>query len=154
MKQDQLQGLRFLMCFNVNFYYLVPFLNKIIWKRTFEQLHVWCRILRDETNTSVCLFTGQLTYWGAAHWFKLSLNLQESEAPPPPPPAAVAAPPAAAAPKAKDESKREPEPPPSALQCSKPPSEPHDEEARLKVLKAKCIFILFCTLLVGHSSFW
>ncbi|XP_056268115.1 sodium/potassium/calcium exchanger 1-like isoform X2 [Pseudoliparis swirei] len=49
---------------------------------------------------------------------------KESEAPPP---AAVAAP------KAKDESKREPEPPPSALQCSKPPSEPHDEEARLKL---------------------
>ncbi|XP_068427702.1 sodium/potassium/calcium exchanger 1-like isoform X2 [Clinocottus analis] len=80
---------------------------------------------------------------------------KESEAPPasapppaaapPPPPAAAAAPtspppaaPAAAAPppaalKAKDESKREPEPPPSSPQCIKPPSEPQDEKARLKV---------------------
>uniref|UniRef100_A0A8C3B011 Sodium/potassium/calcium exchanger 1 n=1 Tax=Cyclopterus lumpus TaxID=8103 RepID=A0A8C3B011_CYCLU len=59
---------------------------------------------------------------------------KESEAPPPPP----AAPPAAAepppgTPKAKDKSKQEPEPPPSSPQCNNPPSELHDEKARLKV---------------------
>ncbi|TNN53169.1 Sodium/potassium/calcium exchanger 2 [Liparis tanakae] len=88
---------------------------------------------------------------------------KESEAPPPPPAAAAAppaaappaaAPPAAAAPKAKDKSTREAEAPPSALQCSKPPSEPHDEKARLRVLKARCVFLIVLILyFVGWTFF-
>ncbi|XP_044075710.1 sodium/potassium/calcium exchanger 1-like isoform X2 [Siniperca chuatsi] len=54
---------------------------------------------------------------------------KESEAPPAPPPSAAPS----AAPKDEDKSKREPEPPPSSPQCNKPPSEPQEDKARLRV---------------------
>lgn len=65
---------------------------------------------------------------------KLSLTLQESEAPPPPPPppAPPAAPPAA--PKAEDKSKPEPEPPQSSTQRPVS-SDPQEDKARLRVQK-------------------
>ncbi|XP_070787292.1 sodium/potassium/calcium exchanger 1-like [Enoplosus armatus] len=56
---------------------------------------------------------------------------KESEAPPAPPPSAPPPPPpaAAAAPKAEDKS----EPPPSSPQRSRPPSDPQEDKARLRV---------------------
>ncbi|XP_039985859.1 sodium/potassium/calcium exchanger 1-like isoform X2 [Xiphias gladius] len=59
---------------------------------------------------------------------------KESEAPPPPPAAPSAAPAAPpSAPKAEEKSKPEPEPPPGSPQRNKPPSDPQEDKARLRV---------------------